>query len=200
MARRGAPRSRLRGEPPSRATLIPPRRSGSMSGALVGHHGHRRGRDRAGAQPGPAGPEPDRAASALPVPLPQPARLESLPAQERRRARLQVHLAALRRHEIPRLTTRLATPHGRIVGEGLDAAGRLRQKGLPGARARRRGPAEAALAELRRQLRYQTPWYGSEVVEAERYFASSRTCHGCGSVQDLGWDEHWTCKGGGARR
>ncbi len=73
MARRGAPRSRLRGEPPSRATLIPPRRSGSMSGALVGHHGHRRGRDRAGAQPGPAGPEPDRAASALPVPLPQPA-------------------------------------------------------------------------------------------------------------------------------
>ncbi|HLH67534.1 MAG TPA: zinc ribbon domain-containing protein, partial [Candidatus Dormibacteraeota bacterium] len=102
--------------------------------------------------------------------------------KERRRVRLQAHLAALRRHEIPRLTT----PHGRIVGEGLDAAGRLRQKGLPGARARRRGPAEAALAKLRRQLHYKVGWYGSEVVEAERCFASSRTCHGCGSVQDLG--------------
>jgi len=85
------------------------------------------------------------------------------------------------------------------VGEGLDAAGRLRQKGIPGARARRRGPAEAALAELRRQLRYQTPWYGSEVVEAERCFASSRTCHGCGLVQDLGWAEHWRGDGGEAR-
>ncbi|HLH70649.1 MAG TPA: zinc ribbon domain-containing protein [Candidatus Dormibacteraeota bacterium] len=158
-----------------------------MSGALVGHHGHRRGRDRAGAQPGPAGPEPDRAASALPVPLPQP-------------ARLQAHIAALRRHEIPRLTTRLTTPHGRIVGEGLDAAGMIRQKGIPGARARRRGPAEAALAELRRQLRYQVGWYGSEVVEAERCFASSRTCHGCGLVQDLGGAEHWRGDGGGARR
>ncbi|HLH70125.1 MAG TPA: transposase [Candidatus Dormibacteraeota bacterium] len=30
--------------------------------------------------------------------------------KERRRARLQGHLAAIRRHEIPRLTTRLATP------------------------------------------------------------------------------------------
>ncbi|HLH71319.1 MAG TPA: transposase [Candidatus Dormibacteraeota bacterium] len=119
--------------------------------------------------------------------------------KERRRARLQAHLAALRRYEIPRLTTRLATPHGRIVGEGLDAAGRLRQKGIPGARARRRGPADAALAELRRQLRYQTPWYGSEVVEAERCFASSRTCHGCGLVQDLGWAEHWRGDGGEAR-
>src|SRR5579875_3742030 len=115
--------------------------------------------------------------------------------KERRRARLQAHLAALRRYEIPRLTTRLATPHGRIVGEGLDAAGRLRQKGIPGARARRRGPADAALAELRRQLRYQTPWYGWEVVEADRCFASSRTCHGCGLVQDLGGAEHWSGNG-----
>jgi len=113
--------------------------------------------------------------------------------KERRRARLQAHLAALRRHGIPRLTTRLATPHGRIVGEGLDAAGRLRQKGIPGARARRRGPAEAALAELRRQLRYQTPWYGSEVVEADRCFASSRTCTAGGCLQDLGWAERWMC-------
>ena len=27
---------------------------------------------------------------------------------------------------------------------------------------------------------------GSELVEADRCFASSRTCHGCGLVQDLG--------------
>jgi len=63
----------------------------------------------------------------------------------------------------------------------------------------REGLDAAALAELRRQLRYQTPWYGSEVVEAERYLPGSRTCHGCGLVQDLGGAEHWRGDGGGAR-
>jgi len=67
-------------------------------------------------------------------------------------------LAAIRRHEIHRLTTRLATTHGRIAGEGLDVTGMLRQQGLPGARARRRGLADAALAEVRRQLRDKTGW------------------------------------------
>jgi len=76
----------------------------------------------------------------------------------RRRARLHAHLAAIRRHEIHRLTTRLAKTHGRIVGEGLDAAGMLRQQGLPEVRAWRRGLADAALAELRRQLRSTTGW------------------------------------------
>ncbi len=40
---------------------------------------------------------------------------------------------------------------------------------------------------------------GSELVEADRCFASSRTCHGCGLVQDLGWAERWRGDGGGAR-
>ncbi len=119
--------------------------------------------------------------------------------KERRRARLQARIAAIRRHELHRLTTRLAKTHGRIVVEGLDAAGMLRQKGLPGARARRRGLADAALAEVRRQLRYKTTWYGSELVEADRFFPSSKTCHRCGSIQDIGWAEHWRCDGCGAR-
>ena len=57
------------------------------------------------------------------------------------RQRLQAHRGAVRRNEIHRRSTRLAQPHGRIVVEGLDAAGMLRQQGLPGARVRtgRRG-------------------------------------------------------------
>jgi putative transposase len=46
------------------------------------------------------------------------------------------------------------------VVEGLDAAGMLRQKGLTGARARRRGLSDSALGETRRQLDYKTGWYG----------------------------------------
>ena len=56
------------------------------------------------------------------------------------------------------LTTRLAKTHRRIVVDGLDAAGMLRQKGLTGARARRRGLADAALGTPRRHLSHQTGW------------------------------------------
>ncbi|AFE17698.1 transposase [Mycobacterium tuberculosis RGTB327] len=93
------------------------------------------------------------------------------------------------------LTTRLAKTHGRIVVEGLDAAGMLRQKGLPGARARRRALSDAALATPRRHLSYKTGWYGSSLVVADRWFPSSKTCHACRHVQDIGWDEKWQCDG-----
>ncbi|HEY2270924.1 MAG TPA: RNA-guided endonuclease TnpB family protein, partial [Streptosporangiaceae bacterium] len=104
-----------------------------------------------------------------------------------------------RGHHLHTLTTRLAKTHGEIVVEGLDAAGMLRQKGLPGARARRRGLSDSALGETRRLLAYKTGWYGSRLVIADRWFPSSRTCHTCGHVEDIGWNEHWTCTGCGAR-
>jgi putative transposase len=91
------------------------------------------------------------------------------------------------------LTTRLAKTHGRIVVEGLDAAGMLKQKGLPGARARRRGLSDAALGTPRRHLTYKTGWYGSQVVVADRWYPSSKTCHACSHIQDIGWDETWVC-------
>jgi putative transposase len=107
--------------------------------------------------------------------------------------RLQRRAANIRAHHIHVLTTRLAKTHGVIVAEGLDAAGMLRQKGLTGARARRRGLSDSALGEPRRHLTYKTGWYGSSLVVAGRSYPSSKTCHACGHVQDIGWAEHWTC-------
>src|SRR5260370_439770 len=60
-------------------------------------------------------------------------------------------------------------------------------------RARRRGLADAALGTPRRHLSYKTGWYGSELVAADRWFPSSKTCHACGHIQDIGWAEHWQC-------
>jgi putative transposase len=99
----------------------------------------------------------------------------------------------VRTQHLHSLTTRLAKTHGRIVVEGLDAAGMLRQKGLPGARARRRGLSDAALGTPRRHLSYKTGWYGSDLVVADRWFPSSITCHVCGRKQDIGWAEQWAC-------
>jgi putative transposase len=61
--------------------------------------------------------------------------------------RLQRRVADIRGHHLHALTTRLAKTHGTTVVEGLDAAGMLRQKGLTGARARRRGLSDSALGE-----------------------------------------------------
>jgi putative transposase len=107
--------------------------------------------------------------------------------------RLHRRVADIRAHHIHVLTTRLAKTHGEIVVEGLDAAGMLRQKGLNGARARRRGLSDSALGETRRQLAYKTGWYGSALVVADRWYPSSKTCHRCQTVQDIGWAERWQC-------
>jgi putative transposase len=109
-------------------------------------------------------------------------------------SRLYRRVNDIRTHHLHVLTTRLAKTHGRIVVEGLDAAGLLTQRGLRGARARRRGLCDAALGTPRRHLSYKTRWYGSELVVADRWFPSSKTCHRCGHVQDIGWDEHWQCQ------
>jgi putative transposase len=120
-------------------------------------------------------------------------------AASRKIARLQRRAAGIRACHVRRLTTRLAKTHGEIVVEGLDAAGMLRQKGLPGARARRRGLADSALGETRRQLGCKAGWYGSRLVTAGRFYPSSKTCHACGHVQDTGWAEHWACAQCGTR-
>jgi len=109
-------------------------------------------------------------------------------------SRLHRRVNDVRTHHLHVLTTRLAKTHGHIAVEGLDAAGMLRQKGLPGARARRRGLSDAALGTPRRHLSYKTGWYGSALVVADRWFPSSKTCHECGHRQDIGWAEHWQCE------
>ncbi|KCT12247.1 transposase [Mycobacterium tuberculosis XTB13-119] len=87
-------------------------------------------------------------------------------------SRLHRRVNDVRTHHLHVLTTRLAQTHGHIVVEGLDAAGMLRQKGLPGARARRRGLSDSALGTPRRHLSYKTGWYGSALVVADRWFPS----------------------------
>ena len=110
-------------------------------------------------------------------------------------SRLHRRVIDVRTHHLHCLTTRLAKTHGRIVVEGLDVSGMFRQKGLTGARSRRRGLSDAALGTPGRHLAYKTGWYGSALVVAARWFPSSKTCHNCGHVQDIGWDEKWQCVG-----
>ena len=42
--------------------------------------------------------------------------------------------------------------------------------------------SDAAFEDFRRQLEYKAAWYGTQVVVADRWFPSSKTCSGCGTV------------------
>ena len=44
--------------------------------------------------------------------------------------------------------------------------------------------ADVGFAEFRRQLTYKAAWYGSQVVVVSRWEPSSKTCSGCGWVDD----------------
>ena len=109
--------------------------------------------------------------------------------------------ANLRRDVLHKATTALAQRHQLIVVEDLHVAGMTRRK--PGAgrggRGLNRALADAAPAELRRQLGYKSTWYGSELVVADRWYPSSKTCSACGDVKaKLTLSERmWTCGGCG---
>ena len=46
-----------------------------------------------------------------------------------------------------------------------------------------RALSDVSLGEFRRQLEYKTTWYGSDLVVADRFYPSSKTCSRCGLVK-----------------
>jgi putative transposase len=86
-------------------------------------------------------------------------------------------VANLRRDGIHQLTTRLVRDHDVIAIEDLHVAGMLRNRRLA------RHIADAGWAETRRQLTYKTERAGVQLIVADRWLASSKTCSGCGTAK-----------------
>ena len=95
----------------------------------------------------------------------------------RQLVREHARVANVRRNNLHQLTTELVDTYGTIVIERLNVAGLLRNRRLAGRL------ADASLGELRRQLAYKTVWAGSALVEAGRFFPSSKICSGCRQVK-----------------
>ena len=54
--------------------------------------------------------------------------------------------------------------------------------------------SDAGMSSLLSQIRYKAGWYGTEIVEADRWYPSSRTCSVCGVVNpELGREPMWSC-------
>lgn len=89
-------------------------------------------------------------------------------------ARIHARIANIRQDVLHKLTTNLAKNHSRVVIEDLNVRGMSQNHRLASA------ILDGGFFEFRRQLTYKANWYGSEVVVADRFFASSKTCSGCG--------------------
>jgi putative transposase len=104
-------------------------------------------------------------------------------------ARLHARIANIRKDALHKLTTDLAHRFHTIGIEDLNVKGMMRNRPLA------RSVADMSFFEFRRQLEYKTAMRGGEVVVADRFFASSKTCSRCGhKLDELPLSvRNWTC-------
>jgi putative transposase len=93
-------------------------------------------------------------------------------------ARLHRQIANQRANTLHQLTTSLAKTKAVVVIEDLNVSGMLKNHHLAQA------IADVGWGEFRRQLSYKAAWYGCQVLVASRWEPSSKTCSGCGWVDD----------------
>ena len=91
-------------------------------------------------------------------------------------------VASLREDGLHKLTTRLARENAVVVIEDLNVKG-MGAKGGAHKRGLNRSLADASFGQFRRMLEYKGSWSGAEIVVADRWFPSSKTCSGCGAVK-----------------
>jgi len=94
-------------------------------------------------------------------------------------ARVHQKIANVRNHALHQVSNHV-TAEARpavVVIEDLNVAGMVKNHRLA------RAISDAGMAELHRQIEYKADWGGIEVVKADRWFASSKTCSGCGCIK-----------------
>ena len=103
-------------------------------------------------------------------------------------AREHEHIANMRRDGQHKYSHDIVRDSQAVVVESLSVRNMLRNKRIAGTL------ADAAMSEMLRQLRYKCAWYGRDLVEAPRWFPSSKTCSVCGERNDeLRSEETWVC-------
>jgi putative transposase len=92
-------------------------------------------------------------------------------------ARLHARVANVRADALHKATSQLARRYQTIVAEDLNVAGMARNRCLA------RSIADQGFGAAVRMLGYKTTWNGGHLVQAGRFYPSSKTCSGCGAVK-----------------
>lgn len=97
---------------------------------------------------------------------------------KRKVARVHDKISETRKDQLHKLTTRLVRENQTIVVEDLSVRYMLKNHCLAGS------IVDASWGMLKQQLEYKCNWYGRELKVVDRWFPSSKTCHGCGHVAE----------------
>lgn len=95
-------------------------------------------------------------------------------------ARLAKHHVRVRdtlQHFLHQVSNQLVKTHDRLALEDLNITGIMSNRRLA------RAVGDAAWGELARQITYKQAWRGGQVVVADRWFPSSKTCSSCGTLR-----------------
>ena len=98
--------------------------------------------------------------------------------QKMKVARTHYRVGCIRSNAIHQATTAIVKKFDKIVVEDLNVAGMVKNRRLAQA------VSDVSFGEIRRQLAYKAKWSGKELVIADRFFASSKTCSCCGHKKD----------------
>lgn len=82
-------------------------------------------------------------------------------------------VSCIRSNAIHKATSEIISKYDKIVIEDLNVRGMLMHGGFT------RLLPDVSFGEVRRQLAYKAQWSGKELVIADRFFASSKTCSNC---------------------
>jgi putative transposase len=93
-----------------------------------------------------------------------------------RLAKAHARVAAVRADALHTFTARLSRTHGTVVVEDLTTAHMMKNRHLAAA------ISDQGWGELARQLTYKPARHGGQLIVADRWFASTKTCSCCGWV------------------
>ena len=92
-------------------------------------------------------------------------------------AKLENRIANIRKDNRHKTTTMLAKTKSIIGVESLNIDGMKQNPKLA------KSISDAGMGEFLRQLKYKSVWYGCKIVEADRFFPSSKKCSRCGNIK-----------------
>ena len=116
-------------------------------------------------------------------------------------AKLHYQISCMRNDSLHKMTTAIVAktkPNSErprvIVLEDLNVSGMTKNHKLA------KAILDAGLSEFRRQIEYKSKWYGSEVMIADRFYPSSKTCNVCKAVNSelTLKDREWACSNCGS--